>query len=98
MRPTFAASRSGWSGAAEAVEGDQQRLAVASLSGQQLRAAEVRAKLGGIAGYATPLSEKGNAQPFVLNIHFSDRTQRIEGTPMHLDDPATPCQRCLVNR
>jgi hypothetical protein len=73
---------------AEAAEGDQQRLAVASLSGQQLRAAEVRAKLGGVGGYATTRSEKGNAAPFVLNIHFSDRTQRIEGTPMHPDDPA----------
>jgi hypothetical protein len=61
---------------------------VASLSGQQLRAAEVRAKLGGVGGYATPRSDKGNAQPSVLNIHFSDRTQRIEGTPMHPDDPA----------
>ena len=38
-------------------EGDQQRLAVASLSGQQLRAAEVRAKLAGIGGYATPRSD-----------------------------------------
>jgi len=73
---------------AEAAEVDQQCLAVASLSGQQLRAAEVRAKLGGVGGYATPRSDKGNAHPFVLNIHFSDRTQRIEGTPMHPDDPA----------
>jgi hypothetical protein len=74
---------------ADAAEGDQQRLAVASLSGQQLRAAEVRAKLGGVGGYATPRSDKGNAQPFVLNIHFSGgRTQRIEGTPMQPDDPA----------
>jgi hypothetical protein len=39
---------------AEAAEVDQQRLAVASLSGLQLRAAEVRAKLGGVGGYATP--------------------------------------------
>ena len=73
---------------AEAAEDDKQRLAVASLSGQQLRAAEVRAKLGGVGGYATPRSDKSNAAPFVLNIHFSDRTQRIEGTPMHPDDPA----------
>jgi hypothetical protein len=73
---------------ADAAEADKQRLAVASLSGQQLRAAEVRAKLGGVGGYATPRSDKGDAAPFVLNIHFSDRTQRIEGTPMHPDDPA----------
>jgi hypothetical protein len=68
---------------ADAAEADKQRLAVASLSGQQLRAVEVRAKLGGVGGYATPRTDKGNAAPFVLNIHFSDRTQRIEGTPMH---------------
>jgi hypothetical protein len=75
--------------AAVAAEFDQQRLAVASLSGQQLRATEVRAKLGGIGGYATPRSDRGNAAPFVLNIHFSGgRTQRIEGTPIDLDDPA----------
>jgi hypothetical protein len=39
---------------AGAAEVDQQRLAVASLSGQQLRAAEVRARLGNVGGYATP--------------------------------------------
>jgi hypothetical protein len=73
---------------AEAAEVDQQRLAVASLSGQQLRAAEVRAKLGGVGGYATPRNDKGNAQPFVLTINFSGgRTQRIEGVPIHPEDP-----------
>jgi hypothetical protein len=67
---------------ADAAEIDKQRLAVASLSGQQLRAAEVRAKLGGVGGYATPRNEKEHAQPFVLNILFSGgRTERIEGTP-----------------
>jgi hypothetical protein len=67
---------------ADAAEGDQQRLAVASLSGQQLRAAEVRAKLGGVGGYATPRTDKPNGAPFVLTINFSGgRTQRIEGTP-----------------
>ena len=44
--------------AADAAEADKQRLAVASLSGQQLRAAEVRAKLGGVGGYATPRTDK----------------------------------------
>jgi hypothetical protein len=74
---------------AEAAEADKQRLVVASLSGQQLRAAEVRAKLGGIGGYAPARSEMSNAPPFVLNIHFSGgRTQRIEGTPMEPDGPA----------
>src|SRR5580700_550614 len=37
---------------AAAAEQDDQRLAVASLSAQQLRAAEVRAKIGGVGGYA----------------------------------------------
>lgn len=74
---------------ADAAEGDKQRLAVASLSGQQLRAAEVRAKLGGVGGYATPRTEQLGGAPFVLNILFSNgHTQRIEGTPMHPDDPA----------
>lgn len=73
---------------AEAAEVDKQRLAVASLSGQQLRAAEVRAKLGGVGGYAPPRSEMSGAPPFVLNIHFSGgRTERIEGTPVQPDDP-----------
>jgi hypothetical protein len=73
---------------ADAAEADKQRLAVASLSGQQLRAAEVRAKLGGVGGYATPRTDKPGGAPFVLNIIFSDReTTRIEGMPMHPDDP-----------
>jgi hypothetical protein len=74
---------------ADAAEADKQRLAVASLSGQQLRAAEVRAKLGGVGGYAAPRGEKSDAPPFVLTIKFSGgRMQRIEGMPMHPDDPA----------
>jgi hypothetical protein len=39
---------------AEAAEHDNQRLAVSALSAQQLRAAEVRSRLGGAAGYAPP--------------------------------------------
>jgi hypothetical protein len=74
---------------AEAAEVDEQRLAVASLSGQQLRAAEVRAKLGGVGGYATPRSDKSDAAPFVLTINFSGgRRQRIQGVPIDPDDPA----------
>jgi hypothetical protein len=74
---------------AEAAETDQQRLAVASLSGQQLRAAEVRAKLGGVGAYAPPRGVASDAPKFELNIIFSGgRTQRIEGMPMHPDDPA----------
>jgi hypothetical protein len=64
---------------ADAAEVDNQRLAVASLSGQQLRAAEVRAKLGGVGGYAPPRSDKGDAAPFVLNINFrGQKPLRIE--------------------
>lgn len=76
---------------ADAAEADKQRLAVASLSGQQLRAAEVRAKLGGVGGYATPRTEKPGGAPFVLTINFSGRrTQRIEGTPA-FDDIDVGC-------
>jgi hypothetical protein len=68
---------------ANAAETDGQRLVVARLSGQQLRAAEVRAKLGG--GWATSQSDKGKA----ATINFSGgRTTRIEGVPMHPEDPA----------
>jgi hypothetical protein len=74
---------------ADAAEEDKQRLAVASLAGQQLRAAEVRAKLGGVGGYASPRADKPGGAPFVLNIIFSEReATRIEGTPIHPDDPA----------
>lgn len=74
---------------ADAAELDNQRLAVASLSSAQLRAAEVRAKMGGVGGYAPPRGEKSDGAPFVLNIVFSgSRTQRIEGVPIHPDDPA----------
>jgi hypothetical protein len=75
---------------ADAAEADKQRLAVASLSGQQLRAAEVRAKLGGVGGYATPRTEKPAGAPFVLTINFSGgRTQRIEGIPAFDDNDRT---------
>jgi hypothetical protein len=73
---------------ADAAEVENQRLAVASLSGQQLRAAEVRAKLGGVGAYAPPRGVASDAPKFELNIIFSGgRTQRIEGVAMHPDDP-----------
>jgi hypothetical protein len=75
---------------AEAAEVDKQRLAVASLSGQQLRAAEVRAKLGGLGGYAPSRTVVNNAPPFVLNIHFSGGTQRIEATPFRDVETSEP--------
>jgi len=65
---------------AAAAEHDNQRLAVASLGAQQLRAAEVRAKLGGVGGYAAakaPGAGEANT-PFVINFHFGDKVQTIE--------------------
>ncbi len=64
---------------AGAAEQDNQRLAVSALSAQQLRAAEVRAKIGGVGGYAPQKAQGvGDGQPFTLNIHFSGgRTERV---------------------
>ncbi len=64
---------------ADAAEQDNQRLAVASLSSAQLRAAEVRAKIGGVGGYA-PTKGAGASEgaPFVVNFCFSGgRTQTL---------------------
>jgi hypothetical protein len=57
---------------ADAAEADSQRLAVASLSGQQLRAAEVRAKLAGVGGYAPMRSAMDSGVPVVI-----ERVERI---------------------
>ena len=64
---------------ADAAEHDSQRLAVALLSGQQLRAAEVRAKLGSVGGFASPKAQVagGEGALFQVNINFSGRTERI---------------------
>jgi hypothetical protein len=68
---------------ADAAEHDNQRLAVASLSSQQLRAAEVRAKIGGVGSYATPKGREGTEVPtFTLNINFGNGyTERIVAMP-----------------
>lgn len=70
---------------ASAAEHDNQRLAVASLAGQQLRAAEVRAKLGGVGGFApakAPGAAEGGAS-FVVNFHFGGgRVETIEAGPI----------------
>lgn len=56
---------------ADAAEQDNQRLAVASLSAQQLRAAEVRAKMGGVGSYAPgKTGPDGGPGSFSVNIHF----------------------------
>ena len=59
---------------AEGAEGARQHLAVSALSGQQLRAAEVRAKLGGVGGYAPgkPGPETNPAGGFSVNIYLGD--------------------------
>jgi hypothetical protein len=78
---------------ADAAEQDGQRVAVASLAGQQIRATEVRARLGGLGGYVQPKGEKSDAPAFAINIHFSGhRTERLtlipsEGLPSPEDAP-----------
>jgi hypothetical protein len=77
----------------QAAELEGRHLAVAALAGQELKAATVAARLGGLGGYAPPRRDPSDAQPFVLNIQFrGGRTERIEGTPMHPDDPAFNAQ------
>jgi hypothetical protein len=78
---------------ADAAEADKQRLAVASLSGQQLRAAELRARLGGVGAYSPTQNAIGSARPVVVT-----RVERIlvevsrrepepgDGTVIDLDD------------
>lgn len=59
---------------ADAAEQDSQRLAVASLSAQQLRAAEVRAKMGGHGGYGqAKAGPDGGRGAFAVNIYLDGR-------------------------
>lgn len=59
---------------ADAAEQDSQRLAVASLSAQQLRAAEVRAKMGGHGGYGqAKAGPDGGRGVFAVNIYLDGR-------------------------
>lgn len=58
--------------AADAAETDGQRLAVASLSAQQLRASEVRAKLGGVGGFAPRQLDGMQAGTFSIVINLGD--------------------------
>lgn len=66
---------------AEAAEQDKQRLAVATLSGQQLRAAEVRAKIGGVGAYAPGKAGEGVGAKFAVNIHLNGQTLTITAPP-----------------
>lgn len=68
---------------ADAAEQDKQRLTVASLSAQQLRAAEVRAKIGGVGGYAPGKAGQDGSSPgvFSVTINLGDgRVERITGS------------------
>ena len=66
---------------AEAAEHDNQRLAVSALSAQQLRAAEVRARMGGVGAYspARRIVDGGGDTKFSVNIIFPNagRTETI---------------------
>jgi hypothetical protein len=63
---------------ADAAEQDNQRLAVSALSAQQLRAAEVRAKLGGVGAYQPQKAAQINLPGFAVNFIFSGgRTERV---------------------
>ena len=77
--------------AADGAETDNQRLAVASLSGQQLRAAEVRAKLGGVGGYAPQKArEPAEAPMFSVTINLGDgHTETITAVAAE-PEPAGP--------
>jgi hypothetical protein len=76
---------------AGAAEQDNQRVAVASVSGQQLRAAEIRSKLGSVGGYAPPrAAEAFVGVPFNLTINMPNGvTQRIEAMTT-TDGPSAP--------
>ena len=66
---------------ADAAARDNQRVAVASLSAQQLRAAEVRAKIGGVGGYgASKAAGQGNT-PFSVTINLPNRQVSISLAP-----------------
>jgi hypothetical protein len=68
---------------ADAAARDNQRVAVASLSAQQLRAAEVRAKIGGVGGYGATKASEPAPTPFSVVFHFSGgRTEEISMTPI----------------
>jgi hypothetical protein len=75
---------------ADAAARDNQRVAVASLSAQQLRAAEVRAKIGGVGSYgAAKANGPGGATPFNVVINFAGgRKEQISMIPIaHGDVP-----------
>ena len=76
---------------ADGAEQDGQRLAVAGLAAQQLRAAEVRAKLGNTGGYGTAARGAAEAEKatftFILNMPGQMPQKIIEA---HLDPLPMP--------
>ena len=64
---------------ADAAARDNQRVAVASLSAQQLRAAEVRAKIGGVGGYGASRAAGQQYKPFSVTIHLAGEQICISG-------------------
>ena len=69
---------------APSAESDGHHSSVAQLSGQQLRAAEVRARLGNTGGYAPPKTNPAAAVPFSIVMQFQGegrQPERIECTP-----------------
>lgn len=68
---------------AEAAETGGQHIAVAGLSGQQTRLAEVRSRLGGHGGYAPQKGQVGGEAPtFNLTINLPGHTETIVATPV----------------
>ena len=68
---------------ADAAELDNQRMTVASLSAQQLRAVEVRAKMGGVGAYAPgKVIPGGGADGLSVNIHIGGMVQRFTAAPV----------------
>ena len=75
---------------AASAEQDGQRIAVSSLSAQQIRMGEMKAKLGGVGGYRTPAADPsgGSRGPrFSVNIYFSNGQQETITT---IDNPSVP--------
>jgi hypothetical protein len=69
-----------------------QRLAVASLSGQQLRQSEVRLKAAGVGGYAAAKTQVAIGvgarafEPFVLRLNLPGRTETLVLAPEDAPD------------
>ena len=79
---------------ADAAAEENQRLAVSSLSSAQLRAAEVRARLGSVGSYA-PQKNQGSDSPVQFSICFNfgeGRTEKITMIDGRADEvmPALP--------